>query len=69
MKFTVLKNSLNNKLHNLNFNPINSIKSDFNKISKHETKKLTIDNLPEHSKLEQIQKPIPKFISVSKSIF
>jgi len=69
MKFTVLKNNLNNKLHNLNFNPINSIKPDFHKISKQETKKLSIDNLPEHNKLEKIQKPIPKFLSVSKLNF
>ena len=32
MKFTILKNSLNSKLHNLNFNPVNSLKSDFQKI-------------------------------------
>jgi archaeal flagellar protein FlaI len=69
MKFTILKNSLNNKLHNLNFNPVNSIKSDFHKISNQKPKKLTIKSLPENSKLELIQKPIPKFISVSKLNF
>ena len=69
MKFTILKNGLNNKLHNLNFNPINSLKPDFSKISKQKTKKLTINNLPDQSKIEQIQKPIPKFISVSKLNF
>ena len=68
MKFTILKNSLNNKLHNLNFNPVNSLKSDFHKISNQKTKKLTIQNIP-NNKLEQIQKPIPKFISVSKLNF
>ena len=69
MKFTILKNSLNNKLHNINFNSVNSIKSDFNKIVNQKPKKLTIDSLPQPNKLEKIQKPIPKFISVSKLNF
>ena len=69
MKFTILKNSLNNKLHNLNLNPVNAIKSDFRKISNPDVKKVTIQNLPEQSILEKIEKPIPKFISVSKLNF
>ena len=69
MKFTILKNSLNNKLHNLNFNPVNAIKSDFHKISTPDVKKVTTQNLPEQSILEKIEKPIPKFISVSKLNF
>lgn len=69
MKFTILKNSINNKLHNLNFNPVNSIKMDFHKISNPDVKKVTTQNLPEQSILEKIEKPIPKFISVSKLNF
>jgi len=69
MKFTILKNSLNNKLHNLNFNPVNAIKTDFHKISNPDVKKVTTQNLPEQSILEKIEKPIPKFISVSKLNF
>jgi len=69
MKFTILKNSLNNKLHNLNFNPVNAIKTDFLKISNPDIKKITTQNLPEQSILEKIEKPIPKFISVSKLSF
>ena len=69
MKFTILKNSLNNKLHNLNFNPVNAIKTDFQKISNPDIKKITTQNLPEQSILEKIEKPIPKFISVSKLSF
>jgi archaeal flagellar protein FlaI len=69
MKFTILKNSLNNKIHNLNFNPIITIKNDFQKISNQKSKKLTIQSLPEHNRSVQIQKPIPKFISVSKLNF
>ena len=69
MKFTILKNSLNNKLHNLNLNPVNAIKSDFRKISNPDVKKVIIQNLPEQSILEKIEKPIPKFISVSKLNF
>src|SRR3990170_38001 len=69
MKFTILKNSLNNKLHNLNFNPVNAIKTDFHKISNPDGKKVTTQNLPEQSILEKIEKPIPKFISVSKLNF
>src|SRR3972149_5124065 len=45
MKFTILKNVLNNKLHNLNFNPVNAIKSDFHKISNRKVKKLLITEL------------------------
>jgi len=69
MKFTILKNSLNNKLHNLNFNPVNAIKTDFHKISNPDVKKVTTQNLPEQSILEKIENPIPKFISVSKLNF
>jgi len=69
MKFTILKNSLNNKLHSLNFNPVNAIKTDFRKISNPDVKKVTTQNLPEQSILEKIEKPIPKFISVSKLNF
>lgn len=69
MKFTILKNSLNNKLHNLNLNPVNAIKSDFHKISNLDVKKVTSQRFPEQSILEKIEKPIPKFISVSKLNF
>jgi flagellar protein FlaI len=69
MKFTILKNSLNNKLHNLNLNPVNAIRADFHKISNPDVKKVTTQNLPEQSILEKIEKPIPKFISVSKLNF
>ena len=55
--------------HNLNLNPVNAIKSDFRKISNPDVKKVTIQNLPEQSILEKIEKPIPKFISVSKLNF
>ena len=69
MKFTILKNGLNNKLHNLNLNPINIIKTDFHKITNQKDKKLTIENLPIPSVIEKKEKPIPKFISVSKLNF
>lgn len=69
MKFTVLKNSLNSKLHNLNLNPVNAIKSDFQKISNQKVKKLSIDNLPEQNPVIKKEKVIPKFISVSKLNF
>jgi archaeal flagellar protein FlaI len=69
LKFTILKNSINNKLHNLNLNPVNAIISDFHKISNSNVKKLTIQNLPDQSILEKKEKPIPKFISVSKLNF
>lgn len=69
MKFAILKNSINNKIHNLNLNPVNAIISDFHKISNSNVKKLTIQNLPDQSLLEKKEKPIPKFISVSKLNF
>jgi len=69
MKFTILKNVLNNKLHNLNFNPVNAIKSDFHKISNRKVNKLTIQNIPDYNVLEKKEKLIPKFISVSKLNF
>ena len=69
MKFTILKNVLNNKLHNLNFNPVNVIKSDFHKISNRKVNKLTIQDIPDYNVLEKKEKLIPKFISVSKLNF
>jgi len=69
MKFTILKNVLNNKLHNLNFNPVNAIKSDFHKISNRKVNKLTIQDIPNYNVLEKKEKLIPKFISVSKLNF
>jgi len=69
MKFTILKNGLNNKLHSLNLNPINIIKTDFHKITNHKAKKLTIQNFDELVVNENKEKPIPKFISVSKLNF
>lgn len=69
MKFTILKNGLNNKLHNLNFNPVNAIKSDFHKILNRKVNKLTIQNIPDYNVLEKKEKLIPKFISVSKLNF
>ena len=69
MKFTILKNVLNNKLHNLNFNPVNAIKSDFHKISNRKVNKLTIQDIPDYNVLEKKEKLIPKFISVSKLNF
>ena len=69
MKFTILKNVLNNKLHNLNFNPVNAIKSDFYKISNRKVNKLTIQDIPDYNVLETKEKLIPKFISVSKLNF
>ena len=53
MKFTVLKNGLNNKLHNLNLNPVNIIKTDFHKIINQKEKKLTIRNLAESTVIEK----------------
>ena len=69
MKFTILKNGLNNKLHSLNLNPANIIKTDFHKIINQKDKKLTIQNLHESTEIEKKEKPIPKFISVSKLNF
>ena len=69
MKFTILKNGLNNKLHNLNFNPVNSIKSDFQKITNQKEKKLTIQDVAAPPVVEKKEKIIPKFISVSKLNF
>ncbi len=69
MKFTILKNGLNNKLHSLNLNPINIIKTDFHKITNQKDKKLTIQKLDESAVIEKKQMAIPKFISVSKLNF
>ena len=69
MKFTILKDSLNSKLHNLSFNTVNAIKSDFQKISNQHNKKLTIQNIPEIPTIEKNEKPIPRFISVTKLNF
>jgi len=69
MKFTVLKNSLNSKIHNLHLNPINAIKFDFHRISNQKVKKLSIHNLPEQDYIIEKEKVIPKFISVSKLNF
>ena len=69
MKFTILKNGLNNKLHNLNFNPVNVIKSDLHKISNRKVNKLTIQDIPDYDVLEKKENLIPKFISVSKLNF
>ncbi len=69
MKFTILKNGLNNKLHNLNFNPVNSLKSDFQKITNQKEKKLTIKDIQAPVIPEKKEKFIPKFISVSKLNF
>ena len=69
MKFTILKNSLNSKLHNLNFNPVNALKTDFQKIINHKEKKLTIQDLALPPIVEKKEKIIPKFISVSKLNF
>ena len=69
MKFTILKDSLNSKLHNLSFNTVNAIKSDFQKISNQNNKKLTIQNIPEIPTIEKNEKQIPRFISVTKLNF
>jgi len=69
LKFTILKNSINNKIHNLNLKPVNVILPDFHKNSNSNVKKLSIQNLSEQNILEKKEKPIPKFISVSKLNF
>jgi len=69
MKFTILKDTLNSKLHSLSFNPVNAIKSDFHKISNQNNKKLTIQDFPEIPTIEKKEKSIPRFISVSKLNF
>jgi flagellar protein FlaI len=69
MKFKILKNSLNGKLQNILINPLTARKnSEFEKVQNSNLEKLTINNLPENN-LEEIEKPIPKFISVSKLEF
>jgi len=69
MKFKILKNSLNGKLQNILINPLTARKnSEFEKVQNSNLEKLTIHNLPEN-KLEEVEKPIPKFISVSKLEF
>ena len=60
MKFTILKNGLNNKLHNLNLNPVNLIKTDFHKITHQKDKKLSIQNLAEPTEIKKTETPIPK---------
>ncbi|HXV66093.1 MAG TPA: type II/IV secretion system ATPase subunit [Nitrosopumilaceae archaeon] len=69
MKFTILKNRLNNKLHNLNLNPVNARKNDLQKISNPNLKKIQSPIQIEQSPIEKNEKPIPKFISVSKLNF
>jgi flagellar protein FlaI len=69
LKFTLLKNGLNNKLHNLNFNPVNAIKTDFHKITNQKDKKLTIQNLTTPPEIVKTEKVTPKFISVAKLNF
>jgi len=69
MKFTILKNGLNNKLHNLNLNRVSSLKSEFQKITIHKEKKLTIQDVVAPQIVEKKEKVIPKFISVSKLSF
>ena len=69
MKFKILKNSLNGKLQNILINPLTARKnSEFEKVQNSNLEKLTIHNLPENN-LEEVEKPIPKFISVSKLEF
>jgi len=69
MKFKILKNSLNGKLQNILINPLTARKnSEFEKVQNSNLEKLTIHNLPE-KELEEVEKPIPKFISVSKLEF
>ena len=69
MKFKILKNSLNGKLQNILINPLTARKnSEFEKVQNSNLEKLTINNLPENN-LEEVEKPIPKFISVSKLEF
>jgi len=69
MKFKILKNSLNGKLQNILINPLTARKnSEFEKVQNSNLEKLAIHNLPEN-KLEEVEKPIPKFISVSKLEF
>ena len=53
MKFTILKNGLNNKLHSLNLNPVNIIKTDFHKITHQKDQKLTIQNLDKSAEIEK----------------
>jgi len=69
MKFKILKNTLNGKLQNILINPLTARKnSEFEKVQNSNLENLTINNLPENN-LEEIEKPIPKFISVSKLEF
>ena len=69
MKFKILKNTLNGKLQNILINPLTARKnSEFEKVQNSNLEKLTINNLPENN-LEEVEKPIPKFISVSKLEF
>ena len=69
MKFKILKNTLNGKLQNILINPLTARKnSEFEKVQNLNLEKLTINNLPENN-LEEVEKPIPKFVSVSKLEF
>jgi len=65
-----LKDRINNKLNSLSINPLSAKKnSEFEKVINSDLEKLTIHNLPEEKVVEKEQKPIPKFISVSKLEF
>ena len=70
MKFTILKDRINNKLNSISINPLSAKKnSEFEKVINSDLEKLTIHNLPEEKVVEKQEKPIPKFISVSKLEF
>ncbi len=70
LKFTILKDRINNKLSSISINPLSAKKnSEFEKVINSDLEKLTIHNLPEEKVVEEQQKPIPKFISVSKLEF
>jgi flagellar protein FlaI len=69
MKFKILKDSLNGKLQSIHINPLTARKnSEFEKVQNTNLEKLTIHNLPENNP-EEVEKPIPKFVSVSKLEF
>jgi len=70
LKFTILKDRINNKLNSISINPLSAKKnSEFEKVINSDLEKLTIHNLPEEKVVEKQEKPIPKFISVSKLEF
>ena len=65
-----MKDRINNKLNSISINPLSAKKnSEFEKVINSDLEKLTIHNLPEEKIVEKEQKPIPKFISVSKLEF